>query len=108
MQILRNIRRRAALFLWPSIATCVLIYFSYHFIQGDRGLLAWQKLEKQLKVRENKLKELQNAHHHLEHRVTLMRKNICADLLDEQAKSVLGYIHPHEVIVRREDITPLK
>lgn len=97
--MLRDLRRRASLFIWPSLAACVISYFSYHLIQGDRGILAWQKLVKQLDEQDERLQTLRSHHHQLEHRVKLLRHHICPDLLEEEAKKVLGYVHPDEAII---------
>lgn len=103
-QLMRDIRRRATQFVWPSLSACVLAYFSYHLLQGDRGIFAWQTLEKNLAIREKELALLEGSHKHLEKRVYALRSHICPDLLDERAKDVLGYVHPNERIILKEDL----
>ena len=101
--IIRELRRRAHQFTGPSIALCAIAYFIYHIIQGDRGLIAWQKLEAKALQTETELASLQHHHDILENRVKHLRDdNLCPDLLNQRAKEVLGYIHPNELVVIRQ------
>ena len=99
---LRELYRKFYQFISPSISICAISYFGFHLIQGDRGLRAWQALEQNLKNLEANYTELNQNHHQLENKVRLLRAdNLCPDLLEEQAKKTLGYIHPQEVMVMR-------
>lgn len=101
--LIRELKRRANRFLAPSFGVCAIAYFSYHLIQGNRGICAWQTLENQLFKAEERLSSLKQQEINLENRVKLLRPDsICSDLLAERAKDVLGYVHPHEVVVHTE------
>ena len=41
---MRDIRRRARQVAPQFLSACVMVYFLYHAIQGDRGFLAWLNL----------------------------------------------------------------
>ncbi len=98
--LIRELRRRANRFIAPSFGICAIAYFSYHLIQGNRGVFAWQSLENQLSKAQERLSSLKQQESLLENRVKLLRPgSICSDLLAERAKDVLGYVHPHEVVV---------
>ncbi len=100
---LRELRRRAPHFIGPSIAIYAIAYFAYHMIQGERGLIAWQKLDLKVQQTETEFAALQKEHDILENRVKLLRdESLCPDLLNERAKKVLGYLHPNEVVVNRK------
>lgn len=99
MLLYREIRRRFANMIGPILAACVLAYFSYHLIQGNHGLRAYWRLSEELIQAEIKLTAVKADHDQLEHRVALLRDNICPDLLDEQVRKNLGYSHPHEIVV---------
>lgn len=83
-----------------AIMTLVLIYFSYHTVEGDRG---WLVMFQQQSVLEAKLSEIAT----LEAKVDALRSKVSGlsdrsldlDLLEEQVRKVLHYSHPHEVIV---------
>lgn len=98
--LIRELKRRANRFLAPSLGVCAIAYFSYHLIQGNRGIFASQVLENQLFRAQERLTTLKEQEMLLENRVKLLRPgSICSDLLAERAKEVLGYVHPHEVVV---------
>ena len=42
----------------PTIGLCLLVYFAYHAVQGDRGLMARQKLDEHFASSEDMLKHL--------------------------------------------------
>lgn len=60
-------------------------------------------LEDSLDKANIELTEIKDKHDKLSHRVDLMKPgSICPDLLEEQAKNVLGYAHHNEKIVLSE------
>jgi cell division protein FtsB len=70
----------------------LVCYFAYHAINGERGILAFFKLNHQLDASENHLEQLRLERLNLEHTVSLLRPNsLDLDLLDEQARKILGY-----------------
>jgi cell division protein FtsB len=102
--LLRELRRRFYRFAGPSCIICVLGYFSYHIFQGERGLIAWHKLENKIKESKHRMITLKSNHDHLEHRVSLLRSdNLCLDLLNEQSRKILGFVEPNEVMVLRKE-----
>ncbi len=89
---------------WQTVASvigaCIVVYFLYHTIQGDRGWLAMLRLQNQLATSQNNLSQLQQEHKELNHRVLLMRPNsMDPDLLDEKSREMLDYSKPNEIIV---------
>ena len=96
----RDIRRTARKYAFQTFIVCIVLYFLYHLVQGGRGIITLRALETNLANAESELSELKDKHAKLENRVGLMKPGaICPDLLEEQAKSVLGYKHPEEKIV---------
>ena len=89
---------------WRTVASalgaCIVGYFLYHTIQGDRGWLAMLRLQQQVNVAEDRLTQLQDRRHELEHRVQLMRPDsLDPDLLDEKARELLNYSKPGDVVI---------
>ncbi len=79
---------------------CIVGYFLYHTIQGDHGWMAMVRLKGEVASAQANLSQLQKEHQQLEHRVEMMRSShIDPDLLDEQARSMLNYSKPNEIIV---------
>lgn len=98
--LVRNLRRKAIHTSAPTLVLLVLLYFSYHAIQGERGLLGWIKIIKKYQVAEKKLTDLLAEKEALEKKILLMGDQIDPDLLEQQVRLLLGYIHPDEVMIR--------
>lgn len=78
----------------------VTMYFTYHAISGERGYLAYIKLNQKLTTVESQLTVTQSEKLYLEHRVQHLRpESLDLDLLDEQARRVLGYASPDEYVM---------
>lgn len=103
MSVLHEIRYRTRHVLLPSIAICLLLYFTYHAVQGERGLIALWRLSEQLETTRIAVAEVATARQKLERRVTLLRPdNLDLDMLDEQARTVLDLVHPQERVILNE------
>jgi len=100
MAVLSEIRRRAREIAPQAVAACAALYFVYHAVQGDRGVLAWLRLQQDLAAVEAEQAALAEERDVLEHRVSLLRPNsLDPDMLEERARAVLNYTRPDEVIV---------
>ena len=103
--IIRDLRRRAKRYLVQSIILCLVLYFLFHLIQGGRGVMTLRSLESSLEESTVELALLKEEHDKLAHRVDLMKPGaVCPDLLEEQAKTVLGYAQPNEKIVLNDSV----
>ena len=77
----------------------LLIYFSYHAISGDRGLIALMNLSKKVEESKNELDIITAERIKFEHKVNLLRdESLDLDLLDERARQLLGYIGEEETV----------
>ncbi|WP_010298684.1 FtsB family cell division protein [Candidatus Odyssella thessalonicensis] len=89
----------------PIIAVSLLLYFVYHLIQGERGLLAWGHLKQQIVVAEQKLNVVKVEQHALEQRVHLLRPDsLDTDMLEEQAKEKLNFAYKDEIIIKDDEL----
>jgi cell division protein FtsB len=101
---MRNLQRLSQKALAPFMVFCVMGYFIYHSIQGDRGILAWMQLQDRLLHVQSTLKEITQAREELEEKVQDLRpESINRDLLDQQVRLQLGYTRPDEIIILRLD-----
>lgn len=104
MSALREIRQRAGHVLIPTLGLCLLAYVAFHAVTGERGLIAWWHLSKQLADTRAQLAEVEAKRDDLEHRVSLLRPdNLDLDMLDERARAVLFLAHPNDLIVRNPE-----
>ncbi|MEO5373832.1 MAG: septum formation initiator family protein [Alphaproteobacteria bacterium] len=100
MMILREIRRRLRYVLAPLFGMGVVVYFSYHAVQGDRGLLAWWELNHEIQQAEQRLAVVSAERDALENRVRLLRpESLDPDLLEERARVVLNMGRGNDLVI---------
>lgn len=90
---------------WPIIVgLSIFAYFAYHGFSGERGILKYWAVQKDLDEKEFELLQLQNQRQTLEEKVRRLNpKRIDLDFLEEQAMIILNFFHPsHIVIIRKE------
>ena len=93
------LRSDRSMLLWIF---CLLIigYFTYHLLQGERGVISMLRLERQITHSDQQLQSLRQEREALEKHVQLLHPNhVDPDMLDEQARRSLGYAGRNEVMV---------
>ena len=98
MLFIRFKRYISYLFL-PLLLTLFLSYISYHTFIGDSGLNKNSVLKDELSNLQLELVEIRNNRLEIEKHISLLEKNIDADMLQEKAKKILYYAHPDEIII---------
>jgi cell division protein FtsB len=84
----------------PFISIIVMGYFTYHIIQGDRGIIAYFRLQNLVEHHEKERAEQLQVREKLDRRVYLLRPDsLDIDLLEESARAVLNYAHPDEIVI---------
>ncbi len=82
------------------IGFCLCFYFLYHGFLGDRSYFRLLSLERQSASVALVHHDLRQQREALEQRVVNMRPgSLNRDMLDQQARAMLGYAAPHEKIV---------
>ncbi len=100
MSLLTELRVRARHVLFPAFGVSAILYFAYHGINGDRGLLAWRELEQRVERERADLNRARRARETLEHRVKLLySESLDPDMLDESARRLLNYGRPEEIVI---------
>ncbi|WP_022726989.1 FtsB family cell division protein [Fodinicurvata sediminis] len=100
MAVLNEIRDRIRQVAPQVLAACVVAYFVFHAIQGDRGLLAYLQLTQQLEETEVVAQDLADRRMAWEHKVSLLKPgSLDPDMLEERARSVLNYLRDDEVVI---------
>ena len=103
MTALEEIRRRSRPMLAPLLGIAALFYLGFHAVQGDRGLLSWMRVNKQIALTKVRLAENSAKVAVLERNVALMRPdNLDRDMLDEQVRTLLLLTHPQELIIETQ------
>lgn len=84
----------------PILAFFVTFYFAYHIFQGERGVISWFIISKQVREDEEKLKTLQMQKEYMQRRIGLLNpSSIDLDMLEELARKLLNYSKENEIII---------
>lgn len=106
MGIVREFKVRARQIAGPVIGMCVVVYFAYHAVQGDRGLLALGKLRGEVDTLQARVLDARDERFELQAKVQMLRPDsVDPDMLEERARLLLGYGRADEwvVITRPKD-----
>ncbi len=86
------------------LCASIICYLGYHMISGGRGMLAFFKLNSQISSFQSELELVRMERIDLEHSANLLKsESLDLDLLEEQAKKILGYAKPQEIVYIDED-----
>jgi cell division protein FtsB len=99
MQVFDAIRLRARVIIGPILGISLVVYFAYHLVQGDRGLIAWLRLTQQIDEARVTLAQLEAERDPLAHRGSLLRVGLDPVLLDETARGRLNLVGGDEVVI---------
>jgi cell division protein FtsB len=84
----------------PVVGVCIVGYFLYHTVEGERGWVAEVHLQSETKAAEETLAKVREERETLERRVKLMRpERLDPDLLEEEARKTLNYSKPNEIVI---------
>ena len=92
----------------PTAALAFLIfYFSVHAFTGEGGLLRSGQRDAALIAKSAELEKLRAQRQDLEVRAQLLRDtSLSADLLEERARSLLGFADPRDYVIRLNPEAP--
>jgi cell division protein FtsB len=84
-----------------AVAAAIIGYFGLSAYTGPHGLKAKQDLLQQEASLTREVERTRAERKDWEHKVSLLRgDNLDPDMLDERARRMLDYIHPHDLIMR--------
>ncbi|KJV55503.1 septum formation initiator family protein [Orientia chuto str. Dubai] len=85
--------------LFSFVLIGLLIYFSFHAIYGNRGLISYIEFSNNVDNSLKTLYKLKFERLEIEQRVALLRlQSLDLDMLDEQVRKKLGLAHSNEKI----------
>ena len=95
---------RLQTYLPTAILACLIFYFGFHALTGERGLLLSRQRQEMLADKQDELRRLRLERTQLETRARLLRnESLSADLLEERAHVLLGFADPRDYVIR---VTP--
>ena len=84
-----------------AILAFLIFYFGFQALTGDRGLLSINRRNATLEEKTAELAQLRAQREELQVRARLLRdEHLSADLLDERARSLLGFADPRDYVIR--------
>ncbi|GAK32900.1 cell division protein [Iodidimonas nitroreducens] len=99
-----SISRRMHRAMIPAVLVLLLGYFLVHSIMGQLGFLALRDLSRQTDIMERKAAQIAQKRAALEARVALLRPDhLDPDMLDEQVRRSLGFVHQDEILILNPD-----
>ncbi len=88
-------------YLPTALFAVFIFYFGVHALTGDRGLLTGERREETLAARAREFERLRSERAELELEVRLLSdRNLSRDLLEERARTLLGYADPRDYVIR--------
>jgi cell division protein FtsB len=92
--------RKLGRFVLPLITVAFLSYFGYHSLNGDLGLVATERFERQRLERVAELGQLTEKRRGLERQVQLLSDgSLEKDMLDEIARYQLNVSRDNEIVI---------
>ena len=103
MGLTHEIKRRSRRMLVPTVGALFVSYFLVHAFHGERGILAWMHLQKQVASAERTLISTKAILGNYQLRISLLKSNhLDADMLDERARVMVGLVGPDEFNILHE------
>jgi cell division protein FtsB len=100
MGIAHEIKRRSRRMIVPIIGAIFVAYFLVHAFHGDRGIIAWMHLQKQVSAAKQTLVEIRSVRVKYERRISLLQtEQLDPDMLDERARVMAGLVRSDEYII---------
>lgn len=100
MEWVSGMKKRLRKALAPALCLLGILYFAYHAVEGDRGLMALARVHADIKRAELDLEVVRQEKAWLADRVDLLRpERIDRDMLDERARIVLGLSRDDEIVI---------
>ncbi|MFH1803441.1 MAG: septum formation initiator family protein [Pseudomonadota bacterium] len=94
--IFRRFRQAVA----PVIAFTIMVYFIFHSIEGNRGVLAYWSMQDRVSEISHVLDDVVLLRQDRERRVRALRSSsLDPDLLDERARIMLNTAHRDDLII---------
>jgi len=95
---------RVKVYLPTAVSGMLIFYFGFHALTGERGLLSHHRRQETLALRQHTLNDLKKERAELEIRIRLLSNHsLSADLLEERARSLLGFVGPNDYVIRLPD-----
>lgn len=88
------------LYILPLTFLVITFYFTFHLVQGERGVFRLFEVNREIAKGEKLLAQTNEEKNRLEKRINALQdENIDADMLDEVARMQFGVLLPEEYVI---------
>jgi cell division protein FtsB len=102
MILLRVLARRSRFLVGPTLGIALTGYFAFHLVEGDRGLNAWLRLNREIRAANANLDAARAQRAALDLKVSELRPDhVDPDLLDERVRATLNLVSPDDIVIMR-------
>ena len=100
MNLLVELKNRARHVVGPLLGVSAVIYFAYHAVNGDRGLVAWLELKDRVQAAEQAAETVARQRRGVENRVRLLHpESLDADMIEERARIMLNFAYADDIVI---------
>lgn len=97
---LTSFKKNLRLAVGPTLGILACVYFAYHAVHGNRGLVALFSLQEQVADAERVAAEISEERGEWEHRVSLMGSSqLDLDMLEERARLMLNVGYARDTVI---------
>tara|TARA_B100001939_G_scaffold345720_1_gene362943 strand:- start:781 stop:1092 length:312 start_codon:yes stop_codon:yes gene_type:complete len=98
-----KLKQYLLILLIPLILLTFILYLVYHAFLSHSGFVKNEQLKNQLELKNNEYAAVIAEKKQIQKHISLLDKNIDADMLQEKAKKILYYANPNEIVINRLD-----
>lgn len=104
MNLIVELKNRARHVIGPMLGVSAVVYFAYHAVNGERGLMAWLELKDRVAAAELAAETIGLQRRTIESRVRLLHpESLDPDLLEERARIMLNYAYAGDIVILTQE-----
>ena len=107
MNLIVELRNRARHVIGPMLGVSAVVYFAYHAVNGDRGLVAWLELKDRVQAAEESAEAVALQRRTVENRVRLLHPDsLDPDMIEERARIMLNFAYADDIVIPEPTTEP--
>lgn len=100
MSLIAELRTRARHVIGPMLGVGAVVYFAYHAVNGERGLMAWIELKDKIVAAEAAARDTAQQRRVIANRVRLLHPDhLDPDMVEERARAMLNYAYAGDIVI---------
>lgn len=100
MSLIAELRTRARDVIGPMLGVGAVVYFAYHAVNGDRGLMAWIELKDKVVAAETAAHMVAEERRAIANRVGLLHpEHLDPDMVEERARVMLNFAYAGDIVI---------